>query len=412
MTVARADAAARAGLSSSRPDNAVPLTGDAGVPLPVRAQVAVIGGGIVGVAVAHALAEAGVSDVVVLERNRLGAGSSAKPLGGVRAAFSETGNIVLGQRSRSWFESFADRFGADIGLRRVGYLFLARTDEELVALEASSTMQRELGNEARMVSPLEAEEINPFLAASALRGAAFTPNDGYVEPARVVAALARAAEERGVQISEHTEVLAVDRDLERITVHTQRGQLQADAVVIAAGAWSAMLGDQLGVPLPVEPVRRQIGLTAQRAGMHPTVPFTLDLSTTMYFHNYRDGMLLGISNDEPPGFNREFSYGWVPEFDRAAATIAPALAHAPLVAGWAGLYENTPDHNAMIGCDRSAAPVFYATGFSGHGLLQAPAAAELIRDLFLDRKSFIDPAPFSATRFAGGRPTLSELHII
>ena len=128
---------------------------------------------------------------------------------------------------------------------------------------------------------------------------------------------------------------------------TQRGSVRANAVVITAGVWSTALGAGVGVHLPIEAVRRQIGFTPQLAKPHPTVPFTLDLSTTLYFHNYRNGLLLGISNrDEDPGMCREFSYGWTRAFDEAAEVVAPTLAGQPLVGGWAGLYENTPDHNA------------------------------------------------------------------
>ena len=129
------------------------------------------------------------------------------------------------------------------------------------------------------------------------------------------------------------------------------------------------------------------------------MPFTLDLSTTLYFHNHRHGLLLGISNaDEDPGLCREFSYGWTRAFDRAAAVVAPALAHQRLVGGWAGLYENTPDHNALIG--RARVPgVLYATGFSGHGFMQAPAVGEIVRDLVLGREPFVDVTPLAAERF-------------
>ena len=169
----------------------------------------------------------------------------------------------------------------------------------------------------------------------------------------------------------------------------------------------------VGAYLPIEPVRRQIGLTEQRAKPFPTVPFTLDFSTTLYFHNYWNGMLLGISNaDEPPGFGREFSYQWKTAFDKAAEIIAPSLVHLPLVGGWAGLYENTPDHNALIGKAEHLDGVFYATGFSGHGFLQGPAVGELVRDLYLGRESFMDPTSFSAARFEGVHAPISEIHII
>jgi sarcosine oxidase, subunit beta len=380
--------------------------------LPPEAEAVVIGGGIMGASIAFHLAEAGVTDVVVLEQGTLGSGSSAKPLGGVRATFSDANNVELGLRSLRSYESFADRFGIDIGLRQVGYLFLCRSEAELAAVEESVRLQNRLGGTSRMVSAAEACEINPLLEPGPLVGASFSPRDGYAEPARVVEGYARAAESFGVRFCEHTEVLELDTDTSGAhSVRTQRGCVSAGTVIIAAGAWSTRLAAMLGVHLPVQAVRRQVGLTPQLDRPHPTVPFTLDLSTTLYFHNYRNGLLLGISNaDEDPGFCCEFSYGWTRAFNHAAAVVAPALVGQPLVGGWAGLYENSPDHNAMIG--RAPVPgVLYATGFSGHGFLQGPGAGEIVRDLYLHKDPFMDPAPFSANRFSTGA-LLSEVHII
>ena len=393
-------------------DNCVPLRAHLDRPLPDRAGVAIIGGGIMGVCIAYELAASGVRDVVVIERDTLGSGSSAKPLGGVRATFSDPGNIVLGRRSLDTFERLEERFGEDIGLRKVGYLFLCRTEEELAAVEATAAIQHEYGCTSRILTPTEAAEVNPFLNPDALVGASLSPDDGYAQPSKVVAAYAKAATALGVRFVDGTEVVGLAQSGDGVTVDTSQGTLLADSVVIAAGAWSTTLGRMLGIDLPIEPVRRQIGFTPQLDAPHPTVPFTLDLSTTMYFHNHRNGMLLGISNEEEPGFQRNFSYNWVAEFDRAAEVIAPSLAHQPLEAGWAGLYENTPDHNAMIGRDAHQPNVFYATGFSGHGFLQGPAVGELVRDLYLDRPSFLDPTPFSAERFSGEHARLAELHII
>ena len=381
--------------------------------LPDRNEVVIIGGGIMGTSIAFHLAEAGVRDVLVIERDSLGSGSSAKPLGGVRATFSDANNVLLGQRSLAAFEAFEARFGTAIGLRQVGYLFLCRTEAELAAVEASVRLQNTLGCASSMISSAQAYALNPFLQPSSLLGASLSPRDGYAEPARVVAGYAAAARRLGVTFAEHTEVLHVATTVDGgYVIGTQRGPVRTDAVVIAAGAWSTRIGAMLGVHLPVEGVRRQIGFTAQQAPPPPTVPFTLDLSTTLYFHNYRNGLLLGISNpDEEVGLCREFSYGWTRAFDEAAAVVAPALAGAPLVGGWAGLYENTPDHNALIG--RSRVPgVFYATGFSGHGFLQGPAVGEIIRDLYLDREPFLDPSPFSADRFGDAGSLLHEVHII
>jgi sarcosine oxidase subunit beta len=380
-------------------------------PLPATAEVVVVGGGVVGMSIAFHLAEAGVRDVVVVERDRLGGGSSAKPLGGVRATFSDPVNIMLGRRSLEAFERLERAVG--IGLRQVGYLFLCRGEEEVAAVEASTRLQQSLGGSGRMVTPADAVGLNPYLKGEALLAASFSPGDGHAEPARVVAAYRVAAEELGVTVHEHTEVIGIDRAGAAIeAVETTRGSIRVPRVICAAGAWSARIGDMAGVPLPVEPVRRQIGITPAEPAPPPTVPFTLDLSTTLYFHNHGDGLLLGISDPaQEPGFGREFSLEWQPAFDRAAAVVAPSLVGRQFASGWAGLYENTPDHNALIGVSRTVPGFSYATGFSGHGFLQAPAVGELMADLYLGRDSFMDPTPFSADRFARAA-VLSELHII
>jgi sarcosine oxidase subunit beta len=395
-------------------EHIVPLIYDDLAPLARWASVVIIGGGVMGTSIAFHLAAAGVRDIVVIERDTLGSGSSAKPLGGVRATFSDPGNIQLGQRSLESFERFHETFKIDIGLQQVGYLFLCRNESELAALEKSTGVQNSLGCSARMVTPAEAVTINPLLRQTVLLGGSFSPRDGFAEPAKVIKAYAEAATELGVTFCEHTEVLNIQQSATAThEIHTSRGAITGDAVIIAAGAWSEKIGAMVGAYLPVEPVRRQIGITEQRAKPFPTVPFTLDLSTTLYFHNYWNALLLGISNtDQDPGFCREFSYQWKPAFDQAAEIIAPSLVHLPLVAGWAGLYENTPDHNALIGKAERLDGVFYATGFSGHGFLQGPAVGELMRDLFLGRESFMDPTSFSAARFERDQARIAELHII
>ncbi|GAB3700826.1 NAD(P)/FAD-dependent oxidoreductase [Corynebacterium nasicanis] len=380
---------------------------------PEAAEVVIIGGGVMGMSVAWHLAARGVRNIVVVEQATLGSGSSAKPLGGIRANFSDPGNVVLGKRSLDAYRRFSRDFGVDIELSRVGYLFLARTDEELDQLHSSAVTQAALGIRTHILTPAEAVELNPFLEASSLTGASFTPDDGHAAPAKVVEGYTRACLDLGVCILERTQVLDIQRSADTITeVITNRGGIRTNSVICAAGAWSAGIGDMVGVQLPVEPVRRMIGLTRQMSAPHPTVPFTLDLSTTMYFHNFRNGLLVGISHLEKSEFCREYSYEWLREFNAAASICAPALENPDLQAGWAGYYENTPDHNALIGeaCDLPG--FYYLTGFSGHGFLQAPAAGELLADIYQGRESFMDPRPFSVERFAEAGSCLREVNII
>jgi sarcosine oxidase subunit beta len=382
-------------------------------PLPAYASVTIIGGGAMGVSTAWHLARSGVGSIVVIERDMLGSGSSAKPLGGVRATFSDPGNIVLAQRSLEAYERFGAEFGVDIGLRQVGYLFLCRTENELAAVEASTELQNRLGGSSEMVSPERAVQLNPFIDPSVLLGASFSPRDGYAQPAQVVHGYADAARSLGVVLSEQTEVIGIDIYDDTVTaVRTSRGVVRTDTLICAAGAWSQRIGEMAGVFLPVVPVRRQIGFTGPLMQPMPTVPFTLDLGSTLYFHNAGDGLLLGISDaGQSPGFGRDFSHEWVPAFDEAAAIVAPSLVGVSLKGGWAGLYENTPDHNALIGRAQAPRNFLYATGFSGHGFLQAPAVGELVTDLFHERDSFMDPHPFRADRFRDAE-ALSEVHII
>jgi len=179
-----------------RGSNSVELPGPP-EPLPAYASVTIIGGGAMGVSTALHLARAGVGSIVVIERNLLGSGSSAKPLGGVRATFSDPGNILLAQRSLEAYERFGAEFGVDIGLRQVGYLFLCRTENELAAVESSTELQNRLGGSSEMVDPGRAVQLNPFIDPSVLLGASFSPRDGYAQPRQVVHGYADAARSMG-----------------------------------------------------------------------------------------------------------------------------------------------------------------------------------------------------------------------
>jgi sarcosine oxidase subunit beta len=168
-----------------------------------------------------------------------------------------------------------------------------------------------------------------------------------------------------------------------------------------------------GVDLPVTPLRRQIAFTGPLRPAPPQIPFTLDFESTLYFHNDgADRLLLGMSDRrQEPGFGREFTQEWLEPFRAVARRRAPALADAPVVGGWAGLYETTPDSNALIGEAADVSRFLYATGFSGHGFLQAPAVGEIIRDLYLGKTPSIDVGPLAASRF-DGRAVRPEAHII
>ncbi|MEV7506863.1 FAD-binding oxidoreductase [Streptomyces sp. NPDC089922] len=375
---------------------------------PAEAEVVVIGGGVIGTSIAFHLAEAGVRDVVLLERDTLGSGSTSKAAGGVRAQFSDSVNVRLGARSLELFREFGARPGQEIGLRRAGYLFLLTRSQDVSAFEAGIALQNGLGVPSRMLGPAEARRLSPLISTEGVLAAAYSPDDGYCSPESVVLGYATAARRLGAKLLTGCPVTAVHRAAggpAASTVVTARGPITAGTVICAAGAWSAAIGAMAGVDLPVVPYRRQVLVTAPLPGTPRDLPMTIDFSTGFYFHGEGPGVLLGMADpDQPPGFDLSRSDAWLPGLTRAMALRAPRLLDAGIATGWAGLYEVTPDHNALIGEAAGAGRFLYATGFSGHGFLQGPAVGEVVRDLYLGREPFVDVTALGADRFAHGVP--------
>ncbi|MFC8126299.1 NAD(P)/FAD-dependent oxidoreductase [Streptomyces sp. NPDC057302] len=384
--------------------------------MPPTADVVIVGGGVMGASIAFHLAEAGVRDIVVVERGELACGSSGKPIGGVRAQFSDPLNIELGLRSLRAFQDFAHRPGADIRLDTVGYLFLLTGERQAARFAESVRLQNGLGVPSRMVDPDEARRLCPYLSTEGLVAAVHSPADGHARPGLVVHGYADAASRAGVRFATHTRVTGMGTTGDRVdAVHTDRGTVACSTVICTAGAWSGRIAAMVGVDLPVRPVRRQLAFTERLSPSAPRIPFTIDFTSSAYFHNSDDGLLFGLADPrQADGFDTTWTPEWLDLFRDVVRHRAPALAAMAVTGGWAGLYEVTPDHNALIGRSGELPNFLYATGFSGHGFLQAPAVGEIVRDLHLEREPCVDVAPMSADRFRGGagdavRP---EAHVV
>jgi sarcosine oxidase subunit beta len=340
-------------------------------------------------------------DVVLLERAQLGSGSTCRAAGGVRAQFSDALNIAIAQRSLRAFREFADRPGWEIDFNQVGYLFVLSRGSDVAVFERNVELQNEYGVPSRILSAAQARELCPLLAGDDIVAAAYSPQDGHVTPESVVQGYAYAARALGAHIRVGCEVLGITSSGGEITgVTTTHGTVRTGTVICAAGAWSHSCGEMVGVELPVTPLRRQVLFTEPMSGLPPNLPMTIDFASSFYFHREGPGLLLGMSDpEEKPGFVTETSDDWLPGLIEIAARRAPRIADAGIRGGWAGLYEMTPDHNAIIGEARGISRFLYATGFSGHGFLQGPAVGEIVRDLVLQRPPFIDIGPLSVDRF-------------
>ena len=386
--------------------------------LPDRAEVVIIGGGVMGASTAFHLAEAGVTDVLLLEKDSLACGSTSKSAGGVRAQFSDAVNIALGIRSLPAFEQFGVRPGGEIDLHQVGYLFLHTDETAWAVAQEAVALQNSLGIPTQLLTAAEAGALSKGVEVGDVIGATFHPRDGYCSPENVVQGYAAGARALGATVRTGVGVTGIETSGGEITgVVTDQGVVATSTVVCAAGAWSREVGRWVGVDLPIDPLRRQIIVTEplneELLALYPmNTPMTIDAASTFYLHREGPGLLVGMSyQDESLGFHDGFSEDWLPDLLEAMERRAPALLDVGIAHRWAGYYEVTPDHNAVIGEATSVSRFLYAAGFSGHGFLQGPAVGEVMRDFYLGQTPVVDVSTMSADRFSAG-DVLYELNIV
>jgi sarcosine oxidase subunit beta len=367
---------------------------------PDRAEVVVVGGGATGTSIAFHLAEAGI-DVCLLERDALSSGSTSRAAGGIRTQFSDPLNIAIGLRSVEAFSAFAERPGGEIDFHQVGYLFLLDRPEDVESFEQSVALQNELGVPTRVITPAEAAKLSPLAGLEGVLAATYCPLDGHASPEAVAQGYAAGARTHGATILTGRPATAVeveDGAVQRVV--TETGAIETGSVVLAAGVWSPGLARTAGVDLPVEPIFREVVTTAPVDGLPKRIPLTVDFSTGFYFHREGPGLLIGMADrNQQPGFDAPTDPDWLEHVTEVAARRAPAFLDMGIAHGWKGYYEVSPDYNGLVGESADVKRLLYATGFSGHGFMQAPAVGEIVRDLYLGREPFVDVAPLSADRF-------------
>ena len=363
-----------------------------------------------GASVAYHLARLGVTDVVLVERERmLGTGSTGRNAGGVRHQFSNDANIKLSIESIALLERFADEVGQPIDFHQDGYLFLLSTAASVETFRRNVALQRSLGVDVQWLDGLEAERLASGLSAEGIAGATFCARDGIADPNGVTMGFAKAAQALGVEIARDTEVTGIRVERGRVAgVETTRGAIDTPVVVNAAGPHARRIGQMAGVDVPVEPYRRHIFIAAAPAGGAAwRVPasriMVIDFDTTFYFHREGAGMLFGMGDpDETPTFDTTVQWDFLPQVIDVAVRRLPALADASVSHAWAGLYEVTPDANPIIGPAPGVQGFFLINGFSGHGFQHSPAAGRILADVIAGGDPRFDLTPFAPHRFAAG----------
>lgn len=374
-------------------------------------DVVVVGGGVVGASVAWHLARSGLRDVLIVERGTApGEGSTGRATGGFRAQFGTEINVRLSLLAREKLRRFGDEVGGDAGYRPCGYLWLARTQEELRALRDAQRVQHAAGlEEARMIDRGEIASLNPAVSLDDAAGGAFCPTDGFVRPLGVLNGYLDDARRRGVQVRFGAEVvglrLGASRRIERIVLRDE--EVACGTVVNAAGPWAQALGAMAGVDVPVVPLRRQVACTVPSTALPEDMPMTI--WTHDGFHlRVRDGrvLLLHPTSDEPGRFSTEVDPSWIANVAELAARRVPALASVRVdeTRCWAGLYEMSPDGHALLGPLAGCENLFLVNGSSGHGVMHAPALGALTAEWIMDGEPrSLDAHPLRASRFAEGK---------
>jgi sarcosine oxidase, subunit beta len=368
------------------------------------ADVVIAGGGIMGCALAYQLAKRNV-DVLLLERETLGSQSTGKCAGGVRQQFSMEANVRLQRLSVKLLEGFEEEIGHPADFRQIGYLFVLTLPQQVEDFRHNMEMWHRVGlTEARWVDAAEASRMVPVLNVEDVLGCTFCPSDGIASPADVTSGYATAARRLGARLKEGVAVTGVDVASGKVRgVRTSAGDIATRLVFNCAGAWAPSIGRMAGLEIPILPYRRHIAVTGTFPAVPRTNPMTVDFQTSLYFHPEGDGVLIGMSDrEEPPGFSTDTSWEFLEKMFAQAARRAPALAGAGVKTAWAGLYEVTPDHQAILGPMGELEGFWCAAGFSGHGFMQAPAAALLLTQQLLDHASEIDLSSFAFERFARG----------
>jgi sarcosine oxidase subunit beta len=374
------------------------------------ADVVIIGGGIVGSSLAYHLTAAGCGIVLVIEREtQQGKGSTGKSMGGVRAQFSTPVNIQMSLYAIPFYASFDERLGHPAGYRPQGYLFCATGHRQMAYLRANHEKQVALGlKDARIVSGAEIRGMFPLLRSDDIVGGSFCASDGFVDPYSAMIGFMTCASEHGAKLWKSTHVTGIGRDARGIAqVETSRGAVATRVVVNCAGAWAAEVAKMVDVDLPVEPLRRMLVPTEPFDQFPHTAPMIIDMSNGFHFRPESLGFLLAWNDpEETPGYKTEFEPSFIEKILTRAADRVPCfenLAVNPKRA-WAGLYEMTPDHHPILGEVPEVPGFFLANGFSGHGVMHAPATGKILSDLILTGKTdLIDASLLNLARFAQGR---------
>ena len=379
------------------------------------ADLVIIGGGIVGASVAYHVRRDGFSGrVVVIERDTTYArAATPMSMGGIRQQYSAACNVALSRYSLPFYERFDESMAGAWGTPQAhfhqrGYLVLMHVANQ-EALRQRYATQRQLGVEIELLSPEEVRELIPHLNIDDIVGGLYGPRDGYLNPRGALQGFVEQSRELGCTWIQDDVIGFTPGRGSQATVETRRhGSIATPMLVIASGAWTSHVAALAGIDLPVVPVRRQACYVTLPTRLEYKFPMVLDRMRDISFRHDTETddhlLITRTIRDEPPGFN----FDW--EAEAFHTQLVPTMQHylpscgeVQLQRGWAGHYAVTPDENPILGPHPEYPQLYMAVGFSGHGVMLAPATGAALSELIrLGRSETLDIHPYRLERFATG----------
>ena len=379
-------------------------------------KVVIIGGGLIGLSIARALTERGISDVLVLERHQLASGGTGKSSGIVRVHYGVPSIAAMAWRSLPVFE----KLGAEVGFRQTGYAVLVG-EENVEPLEANTAMHQGLGADVDLIDAGHLQQLWPMLNVEDVALASYEPRGGFADATQLALYFGQKARDKGAKIRQNTAVARIVAEGDKITgVELADGEIvAADTVVVAAGWWSKALLAPLGIDLPIEAYRSEL-LVVDAGVRLPDLPVISDLVSLQYCRVEGAGQFL-VGNSDHADFEKKFvdpdnysnlaAEASIEKYAEKVLHRFPGFPEPSVTHTYAGVYDVPPDWNPVI------APVgpdglVLAAGFAGHGFKISPAVGDLAADLVLEGDSTDPDVPasdFRFERFAEGKP-LSSPH--
>lgn len=376
------------------------------------ASVVIIGAGIIGASVAFSLAKKGWNDVVVLDKGRAGSGSTAASLGGFRHQFSNELSVKLSLESVKTIETFERDTGYAPMVKHDGYLFIASSENSFAQLKKNRELGVALGVPIDLLSGEQLQSMFPYYSFHGILGGTICMKDGHASTSAVHQGFVSKAKELGVSFYENSEVTKIARSSSAVQgVSTKYGDISSNKVVVAAGAYSGLVGDLASVNIPVKPYPRKILVTHTFSdGVPWDVPLIVDVDSTLAVGREGKGVIMADNSPVESTFELAFPRDYDENVISKAVSRVSALSMATVSYADMGLYEMTPDSNPIVSSIMEVEGLYCCAGFAGHGFMHAPAIGGLMAELLAGETPHLDISSFDMERFK--RATSEEALVI